>query len=243
MNKVTAKHLVLVRHGESEGDVRRAMVNQPQRESLKKHPKDEEQTNKGHQQSLITGQWISKFILSANHFDAFDWQCTSPLLRTVQSAKSLDIPGNWQQDECLAERDRGDIQGMTKKQHEQEYPNNYKQMLQHPFHWTPPNGESLLRVSDRFNKLVNKFMQSSASSAIFMTHRDLLWAAHVPLDKIPVNHIEEIDTDNLHNARVMHYTNVNPYTDKVESESLDWKQSYTPWLDDVQQEPIEWVKI
>src|SRR5690606_37218171 len=92
---------------------------------------------------------------------------------------------------------------------------SYKQMLEYPFHWTPPDGESLLRVSMRFSELVDEFMQSDATSAIFMTHRDVLWAAHIPLDKVPLDQIQDVDTDKIYNGYIAHYTNVNPTTGQI----------------------------
>lgn len=54
----TPRHLVLVRHGESEGDVRRK-----QKLPALKHPIHEEQTKVGHEQSRAAGSWITKHIL------------------------------------------------------------------------------------------------------------------------------------------------------------------------------------
>jgi len=230
MSEVPAKHLVLVRHGESEGDVRRSLKNQPRSDMLMKHPRDEEQTGRGHEQSAAAGRWIARYILGMYGFERFDWQRVSPLIRTRQSADSLGLPGMWTDDDRLAERDRGKIHGMTKIQHRQSYPDSYEQMSAYPFHWTPPGGESLLRVSMRLGELVDDFMQSSATAALCMTHRDVLWAAHLPVDGVSSDRIEQIDTDLLHNGHIVHYTNVNPATGTAEPGSLLWKRSCTPWL-------------
>lgn len=243
MSEVITKHLILVRHGESEGDVRRAMREQPTSDELIKHPRNEEQTDEGHRQSMITGQYIAKFVLGRYGFDTFDWQLTSPLIRTKQSADSLDITGKWREDERLAERDRGEIQGMTKKQHREQFPESYRQMLEYPFHWSPPGGESLLRVSVRFGELVDEFMQSKATSAIFMTHRDLLWAAHVSLDKVPLDKIQDIDTSAIHNGYIAHYMNINPITSQVSSTKQLWKRTQTPWLTGTVLDAADWKSI
>lgn len=232
MSEVLAKHLVLVRHGESEGDVRRSQRDQPLSHTLRKHPRDEEETLRGHEQSRAAGQWISKYVLGASGFKTFDWQRVSPLIRTLQSAESLGLPNHWQPDPRLAERDRGAIQGMTKQQHQQLYPESFRHMVDHPFHWVPPQGESLLRVSMRFNELLDEFLASDAKSAIFMTHRDVLWAAHLPLDKVGLGQIEQINTNEIHNGYIVQYTNVNPETHEIESEGLCWKRFTTPWMDE-----------
>lgn len=243
MSEVLAKHLLLVRHGESEGDVRRALADQPLSDMLAKHPRDEEETERGHEQSLASGQWIAKFVLGTYGFGQFDWQRTSPLIRTKQSADSLGLPGEWADEERLAERDRGKIQGMTKKQHQEQFPESYDQMLNYPFLWTPPGGESLLRVSMRFGELMDEFMHSDATSGILMTHRDVLWAAHIPLDHVPVDEIQDINTDILYNGHVVHYTNVDPETGEAQADKQLWKRSCTPWMDGSDVDLTKWSKL
>ena len=229
VNNIRPKHLVLVRHGESEGDVRRSKMDQPTRNVLKKHPRDEEQTELGHRQSLITGRWISKHILQRNNIECFDWQMTSPLIRTIQSTESLSLNKPWIEEPKLLERDRGLIQGMTRAEHQAEYPNSFTEMKEHPYYWRPPNGESLLRVSMRIGELINSFMESDANSAIFMTHRDLIWSSYLPLMITSVENIESVNTEKIENSQITYCTNVNPHTRKIESTELLWIQTTTPW--------------
>ncbi len=243
MNEAPVKHFFLVRHGESEGDVRRSLPNQPLNDMLAKHPRDEEETERGHEQSFATGQWIAKFVLGAYGFEQFDWQRTSPLIRTKQSADSLGLTGKWVDEERLAERDRGKIQGMTKQQHQEQFPESYHQMHDYPFHWTPPGGESLLRVSTRFGELINEFLHSDATTGIFMTHRDVLWAAHMPLDHVPIDEIQTINTDALHNGHIVHYTNVDPNTGEAQADERLWKRSCTPWVDGPGIDSAVWLKL
>ena len=230
MERLQPRHLVIVRHGESEGDVRRSLKNQPTSNKLDKHPRDEEQTELGHHQCLLAGKWIAKHVLSEYGFDRFDWHKVSPLIRTVQSARSLGLDRSWQDDLRLMERDRGLIQGMNSQQHAEEYPESYRQMHDHPFHWTPPEGESLLRVAMRFGDLVDEFQSSSATTAIFVTHRDLMWASQVPLSITAIEHIEQVDTDKIHNGHIYHLTNVDPVRKELDTNGLIWMRSLTPWM-------------
>lgn len=243
MSEFLARHLVLVRHGQSEGDVRRSMLNQPSSQMLDKHPRDEEQTSTGAKECQIAGKWIAKYVLQEYGLGTFDEYKVSPLIRTIQSADSLRINKDWQKEDRLTERDRGYIQGMTRKQHAQEYPESYNKMLEHPFHWTPPGGESLLRVAMRFGELVDDFFQSSNQSALFVTHRDVLWSSRVPMDRVPLDKIELQDTDLIHNGHVVHYTNVSPLSKRAESTSLIWKRSCTPWMDSSGRIVPEWSKL
>lgn len=231
MSELLAKHLVLVRHGESEGDVRRSLKDQPLSKELLKHPRDEEETKIGSEQSAEAGKWITKYVLGSFNLDDFDCRLVSPLKRTQQSARSLGLDGYWHDDPRLAERDRGKIQGMTKSEHHTEFPKSYQQMIDMPFHWVPPGGESLLQVAHRFSSVVEDFMQGKESSAIMMTHRDVIWTSFSALGQVQLDDVLEIDTNKILNGHVIHYTNINPNTFKVESAELIWRRSCTPWAD------------
>lgn len=223
MELLRPRHLVFVRHGESEGDIRR----QAGAQALK-HPKNEEQTERGHRQSRAAGIWIAGYVLAAYGFDQFDRYLTSPLIRTKQSAKSCGLSDNWQDEPRLSERDRGAIQGMTRQKHQQLFPKSYQQMLDYPFHWTPPDGESLLKVSARLTGMLLE-LNKNYHTALIMTHRDVMWAAHMSIDGLDLDEIERVDTDQISNGYIMHYTNVSPHDGSID-ENLRWKRSADPCL-------------
>lgn len=221
METLRPRHLVLVRHGESEGDVRRKMG-----AKAFKHPKDEHQTQTGNEQSRAAGLWIAKYIMQTYGFEDFDTYLTSPLVRTKQSAESLSLSDNWIEEPRLTERDRGDIQGITKQQHKEKYPDSYQKMLDHPFHWVPPGGESILAVSYRFGELIGDL--EDVDTVLMMTHRDVMWAAHVPLDRLALDAVEHLDTNSIHNGQVFHYTNINPHSGAIEGPDVAWKRCVNP---------------
>lgn len=225
MGEFRPRHVVIVRHGESEGDFRRSMRRQGVPFDSKKHPRDEEQTKRGHEQSAAAGRWIAKYILD-QYGITFDKCFRSPLLRTQQSANSLGLSDNWYDEPAIAERDRGDIQGMTNEQHQELYPDSYRQMREHPFHWVPPNGESLLRVSYKVGEFLDTL--DKGSNYLFMTHRDVMWSTHIPIDGVSLAEIEQIDTDAIGNGHIFHCTNVNPYDGTIVTNELDWKHSINP---------------
>ncbi len=218
------KHVVFVRHGESEGDVRRALG--PSYPRSDKHPVDEEQTKLGHEQSQAAGAWIAKFILQSYDIDNFDAYLTSPLIRTQQSADSLGIATTWDNEPRIAERDRGNIQGMTKQKHRELFPESYQQMLQYPFHWTPPGGESLLKVSSRLTDLVQE-INENFDNVLIMTHRDVMWAIHLSIDGLKLDEVEQINTDFIGNGHILHYSNVSPHDGMIDKD-LRWKRSIDP---------------
>lgn len=236
MESFQARHFVLVRHGESYGDVRRKLVTQ-----ALIHPLHEKQTEAGHRQSQITGRWITKHIMQVYGFNQFDTYLTSKLIRTKESAESLGLSSDWIKEPRLIERDRGYIQGLTKQQHRDLYPDSYQSMLDHPFCWVPPGGESILAVSHRFGELVNDL--ATTNKVLIMSHRDVLWAAHVPLDKLALDKIEDVDTDSIQNGQVIHYTNINPTSGVVEGVELAWKRSVNPSSKALTTQNNDWSRI
>ncbi len=236
MELLQPRHLVLVRHGESEGDVRRKLGTH-----ALIHPNDEKQTEAGHRQSQLSGRWIAKYIMQVYGFEKFDSYLTSPLIRTKQSAESLGLCNDWTKEPRLMERNRGDIQGLTKQQHKDKFPDSYKSMFDHPFYWVPPGGESILTVSHRFGELVDDL--TNTNNVLIMTHRDVLWAAHVPLDRLALDKMEDVDTDSIHNGQVIHYTNINPISGLVESIEYAWKRSIDPSSDIAISQASDWMPV
>lgn len=234
------RHVVVVRHGESEGDVRRAAKDY--RLNSDKHPLEEEQTKLGHEQSRAAGSWIARFILRTYAIDGFDTYLSSPLIRTKQSADSLGLVAAWHDEPRLSERDRGNIQGLTKREHRQLFPESYQQMREYPFHWTPPGGESLLRVSTRLAELATE-IDENFDTALLMTHRDIMWATHISIDGMDVKKVEQLDTDIFGNSRIFHYTNISPQDGGLD-EQLRWKRSVDPCNQSIDiNGTLDWVDL
>jgi broad specificity phosphatase PhoE len=223
------EHLVLVRHGESEGDVRRAANKTGYPTPAVKDTLHEEQTPRGERQSMLAGRWITEHILRAYRLPAFDSYLDSPLIRTRQSAIALGLrQAQWREEILLAERDRGAIRGMTKSLHQSRYTDNYAEMNRDPLHWTPPQGESIRRVAERAGQLLSNI--SLVTSAVLVTHRDWIWAAHAKLEDLADETLSTLDTDAIQNGQVIHYTSVDPVTGMV-TDALRWKRSVCPWIE------------
>lgn len=234
------EHLVIVRHGESEGDVRRAAIRAGHPIELTKSPTEEDETVKGAEQSAAAGRWITKHVLRAYNMESFDLYLRSPLKRTRQSSESLQLPNaHWQDEPLLAERDRGLIRGLAKEAHKQRFPESYKQMVCDPLHWTPPHGESIMDVVARIERLFVKIRP--IRGVILETHRDLIWAAHAPIEGLSESQLAVVNTDAIENGQVIHCMSINPYTSKHET-SLLWKRSVSPWRDGIA-EPGQWVDL
>lgn len=223
----TLQHLILVRHGESEGDVRRAAWKRGEKVAPNKVPEQEEITAKGADQSRYAGLWIQKHIIEAYGLAALDGCYVSSALRSEQSAVALDLPITvWQEDDCLDERNRGRIRGLRPIQHQQVYPESFDQMRVDPLHWIPPDGESLIPdVVARVDQFMNNIEGSRAVLAV--THRDWIWAAQLVLENLTEEELLAVNTDEIHNAHVVEYTSINPATGE-QAPVLLWKRSVDP---------------
>lgn len=216
----TIQHLVLVRHGEDEGDVRRAAWKRGELIVPSKKRDLEEITAEGVEQSRQAGLWIQKHVIAVYGLAAFDGCYVSSALRSEQSAVALDLPvAVWQEDHNLDERNRGRIRGLRSEQHRELYPQSFEQMNHDPLHWLPPGGESIMHdVTTR----VRQFMENTegAQTVLAETHRDWIWAAGIILGYT-------VNSDDIHNGQVIHLTSIDPETGQQATE-LSWIRSIDP---------------
>lgn len=233
----TLQHLVLVRHGEDEGDVRRAAWKRGELVAATKRRELEEITSRGIEQNRQAGLWIRKHIIGAYGLIGFDGSYVSSALRSEQSAIALDLAdvAIWQEDYNLDERNRGQIRGLRPEQHRQLYPQSFEQMKRDPLHWWPPGGESIVSgVTAR----VRRFLENieGTETALAVTHRDWMWAAQLILERLTEAELAVVDTDAIHNAQVVEYSSINPVTGQ-QAPALMWKRSVDPLVTDG---PGEW---
>lgn len=222
----TLKHLILVRHGESEGDVRRAAWQNGETVPIVKPPENEELTDKGIEQSFRAGRWIEEKFIKPNNIISFSGCYVSTSLRSEQTAVALDLPIIvWQEDHNLDERNRGKIRGLTSAQHMEQHPQSYEQMQREPLHWIPPGGESILEVASRAKQFIDDI--DGSETVLAVTHRDWLWAAQLILENLTEDDLVRVNTDLIHNAQIIHYTSINPETGKHAPE-ISWKMSANP---------------
>lgn len=223
----TLQHLILVRHGESEGDVRREAWRRGQPLVSSKSPEDEELTARGYEQSEASGAWLNKHLLLGGWaLQSFDLCYVSSVLRTEQAALAMNLhDALWQEDERLNERNRGLVRGLTKEQHNLQFPKSYKDMLSDPLHWTPPGGESILDVISKLSDFYEDM--HSVRSIVASGHRDSMWASMAPLEGLDVQALAQINTGEITNGQIWHYTSIDPQTGR-QAAKLMWKRIINP---------------
>lgn len=220
------RHLVFVRHGESEGDVRRAAWRRGESFTSTKHPEEEELTDRGAEQSRLAGAWIARHILEKYALTRFDGYFVSLSRRSLQSAVAMGFEDAvWLGDERLNERNRGLIRGLKAEQHRAQFPGSYERMQTDPLHWVPPGGESIAGVAERWSSFQSDIR--SLHSVLIVGHRDQMWAAMQPLEHLSDRQLLAVDTDQIGNAQVIHYMAADPQPGR-QTDGFAWKCSVNP---------------
>jgi len=157
------KRIILIRHGESEGNVNKRIYNQKPDFSLLL-------TDKGKQQAKAAGNLV-KETLGDEKIKFY----VSPLFRTRQTFKHIcesfpDTQYQWQEEPRLREQEWGHLRSMEECIEIEKQRDNYG-----TFYFRIPDGESAAdvydRVSDFFNTLYRDFEKKDyPPNAVMVTH-------------------------------------------------------------------------
>lgn len=231
-------HLVLVRHGLSEGNFARDMS----REGDYTYFDDNFRERPGHEWRLMpegveqanrAGLWIKEQIIDHYGLPGFDKYTYSPHRRTRETAASLDIDtAEWRMNRMLRERSWGEIEDLSREEHKKLYARNYAWQKRDKMNWAPPGGESIVQISDGrvrefFDTLHRDHDEKGVESVIAVTHGEWIWAARLALEYMFNEEWEQLDGDpneKIHNCQVVHYTRVNPDSGETEP-YLKWMRS------------------
>ena len=139
--------LVLVRHGESEGNVafglsRRGDHSHFTPEFLARHSSKWRLTEQGEQQARAAGAWLRAHLTSS-----FDRYYVAEYLRAMETAAHLGFDDAvWRCEFYLRERDWGVFDVMSYQERRQRYGEDLRRRAVDTFFWTPPGGESMAEV-------------------------------------------------------------------------------------------------
>ncbi len=239
--------LVLVRHGESEGNAARrsSMAGDNSvftEEFCSRHNSRFRLTNRGREQARAAGTWLKK-----NIGESFDRYLVSGYLRAMETAALLDLAdARWFQDFYLRERDMGLFEIMPEADKKNKHPEVYRQYELDPFYWTPPNGESIAQLCLRIDRVLQTLhRECSEKRVLVVAHGLVMWAFMVRIERLtPTQFLlrsQSPDAANhIRNCQVIHYTRRDPNGNGT-SLRVDWTRSVCPWSAD-RPEP-SWRKI
>jgi len=239
--------LVLVRHGESEGNLAQQLSKQGD-DSLwtddfqRRHTSRYRLTELGVEQAESAGAWIK-----SNIGQSFDRYYCSEYVRAMETASILNFENaQWLLEFFLREQDRGVLGSTSHMKREK----NYKQLMEKKkydaFYWTPPGGESVATACLRVEKFLTTLRSScSGFRVLVVCHGNIMVGFRVRLERMSQVLYEDWQKgkspkQKFHNCQILHYSRRNPETGRVGT-SINWVRSICPW--DTNLSSNEWRSI
>ncbi len=226
--------LVLVRHGESEGNIANKLSRQGDNSCFTPDFRERigacwRLTNKGREQAKITGEWIRNSGLR------FDRYYVSEYIRALETAGHLELPdAEWLVDFYLRERDWGDMEVLPDDKRREKFAQSLRRRQQDSFYWTPPNGESLAQLCLRIDRVIDTLHRECSDKRVLVVcHGEVMWGFRVRLERMSQTKFRELDLstdprDRIHNCQVLHYTRCNPDSGEL-LPYLSWVRSVNPF--------------
>ncbi|OGH69409.1 MAG: hypothetical protein A2754_01400 [Candidatus Magasanikbacteria bacterium RIFCSPHIGHO2_01_FULL_47_8] len=232
------ENLILVRHGESEGNVAKRHSeegndNDFTPEFRERHNSVLRLTDRGIEQAQAAGEW-----LKGNGLGVFDRYYCSEYLRAVETASHLGLPqAEWRLEYQLRERDHGLMDIVTETERRQKFSAYLQEYEKQRFYSPLPDGESFAQLCTRLRSGIMDTLHRECSgnnSVILVTHGDTMRGLRVILERTPAHlfHIQHSGRDISHrisNCQIFHYTRRDPVRSATLLPHLGWVRSVCPW--------------
>lgn len=239
--------LVFVRHGQSEGNLandaaKEGDISYFTEEFRNRHSSTWDLTPKGEEQAKAAGKWIIDNI-NGGVFRAY---YVSSYKRARRTAGLLGLPGaKWIIRDYLREHDWGNLDVMTYKEREEQYPDVMKKRKIEPFYFAAPGGESLADVAIRARVgIINTVYRDYPNErVIVVSHGNMMWPIRMIMEGLTPEEYKVLDKDKkekIHNCQILQYTRINPKTKEI-SDTFDWMRSVCPW--DIKLSSNKWREI
>ena len=233
------KNLVIVRHGESEGNVVKQNLfhgdGSLYTEKFKeRHDANYRLSKLGVYQSKIAGEYI-KENFGENFFDA---AYTSYFIRAIETGCNLDLDIKWRIRYELIERDWGELGTLSPSERDKKFPDWKRIKNEDPLFWRPQGGERMIDVQTRVKQFIGTLhRQHTEENVLVVCHGEVSWGFRLLLESISPMDYKILDQskkefDRIHNCQILHYTRINPILENQEpSKKLEWIRSICPWDD------------
>lgn len=211
--------IVLVRHGESEGNAAKRAMERGDPDILRqafagRHTSSFLLSDLGVRQALRTGEWLKQAFP-----DGFDRYYCSDYKRAMQTAGLLSLPNaQWRRNAYLVERDWGILDRLSDREREAQFAENMRTRDTEPFFWRPgESGESFLQVQFRLDRVLDTLhRECSDKTVIIVCHGEVMWAFRVLLERMSQERFRELHLsrdpdDRIHNCQIIHYSRRNPH--------------------------------
>jgi len=242
--------LVLVRHGQSEGNAAKRLSEAGDhsaftRDFLDRHSASLRLTDKGREQARLAGEFLrGEFFKDGKGFDRY---YTSEYIRAMETAGLLDLPGaQWFCDFYLTERDWGELDICSDEERELKYGAEMRRRQVEPFFWRAPGGESFSELCLRVDRVLHTLHRECADKRVLIVcHGEVMRAFQVRLERLSQVRFKRLvfsnlPTDTIYNCQIVHYTRENPDGSTI-APYIGWVRWTRPTVTPIQQ--TNWRQI
>lgn len=242
--------LVLVRHGQSEGNLAKRRSEAGDHEAYSeafrnRHTSDFRLSKKGRDQAVRAGEWIRRELHQGNN--VFNRYYVSEYARAIETAALLELPGaSWFTESYLSERDWGEMESLPIDEREAKFGEALRGRDRQPYFWAPPNGESFMALCLRVDRILATLHRECGDKrVIIVCHGEVMWAFRLRLERMSQErfrelHLSEESVDRIHNCQILHYSRRHPKHGNIDP-YLNWLRMIRP----TDEEPIlvDWSEI
>lgn len=242
--------IIMVRHGESEGNVINRRLKKGEQTDLPEEYKNRHESllrlsTLGKKQAKATGEWLKKNVLKNAKYP-FRFM-VSPYNRTMETAYLLGISKEWEPRTEIREREWAHMAYLSPVERRQLYEADERLREMSYYFWTPPGGESIARMIDnRVRSVINTiYRENPGQGVIMVTHGEFMWGARALMEKLHPLEFNEQDKDpafHISNTMVIQYSRKDPKTGKL-ADHFEWRLAVCPWDASRSWDKGEWVHI
>lgn len=240
--------LILVRHGESEGNLANRLSKKGDHSAFTDEFKSRQNafwrlTSLGKEQAKIAGQWIR------TNFNGgiFDRYYVSEYVRALETAAWLQLPdASWYPEFYLRERDWGQLDIMSQEERLEKFGDEMKRRERDGLYWAAPGGESQANTCLRIDRVLHTLhRECSDKTVLIVCHGEIIRSFQLRLERIRQEQFMEIWQsknifDKIHNCQIIHYTRRDPEK-RTFSPFANWVRSICPW--DMSRSSNDWRRI
>lgn len=228
--------LVLVRHGESEGNIAERLSRKGDDtvftpDFRQRHSSQWRLTKTGIRQARIVGKWLKKEFAGPPHFDRY---YASEYIRAMETAAHLDLPrAKWYAEHYLRERDWGKLECIPHRERKEQFAHDLARKDSDPYFWRPPQGEMLVDLCLRIDRVIDTLHRECRDQRVLIVcHGEVMWAFRIRLERLSQERFRELTQDarpeqQIHNGQVLHYSRRDPKSGEL-SATLNWMRSVCP---------------
>ncbi len=238
--------LILVRHGESEGNIAVDASKQGDNSIFtdafrNRHSRTFRLTNKGIQQAKSAGDWLRENIPFG-----FDRLYVSDYIRAKETAAYIQAQNpkmwneKWREEFHLRERDRALIDNLPRSEERELFPREHAQYQFDPFLSVPAGGgESVASFALRLKAGVIEPLarQHSDHRVLVVSHGHVMRALELEIENLGHDDFIRLDSskdpkDKIHNCQIIWYSRINRFNPSKIEDRVQTVRSVCPWKED-----------